>query len=143
MNAFDHHVSAPVDASSSALVEALIEDKAMQDRRDLRRRHLMFHLRVYDADTRREIGALTDVSPDGMMVTGERRMTLGQKRRMYMELPRALSAHEHIEFSAVVAWSSNEVNPAFYDTGFRDLVVDPEDRAALIQLMEEFDLKDV
>lgn len=115
----------------------------MQDRRDLRRRHLMFHLRVYDADTGEEMGALTDLSPDGLMVTGEKRLTLGRTFEMYMELPQALSPSGRIEFTAKVAWSSNDVNPAFYDTGFRDLEVDDEARAALTQLMEEFDLQDV
>lgn len=115
----------------------------MQERRDIRRRHLMFHLRVYDADTGRELGALADLSPDGLMITGEQRLTLGRTFSMYMELPRALSARQRIEFSARVAWSSNDVNPAFYDTGFSDLEVDSEDRAALTQLMEEFDLQDV
>lgn len=114
----------------------------MQDRRDIRRRHLMFHLRVYDADTGRELGALTDLSPDGMMVTGERRLTLGRTFDMYMKLPPALSARERIDFTAKVAWSSNDINPGFYDTGFRDLEVDPEDRAALGLLMEKFDLQD-
>jgi len=115
----------------------------MQERRDIRRRHLMFHLRVYDADTDRELGALTDLSPDGLMITGEQRLTLGRTLDMYMELPRALSPKGRIEFSAKVAWTSNDVNPAFYDTGFRDLEVDSEDRAALSTLMEEFDLQDV
>lgn len=115
----------------------------MQERRDIHRRHLMFHLRVYDADSGRELGTLTDVSPEGLLVTGDRRLTLGRRFRMFMQLPPALAAHERIDFAATVAWSSNEVNPAFHDTGFRDLELDEADRAVLEALMDEFDLREM
>ena len=115
----------------------------MVERRDIQRRHLMFHLRVYDADSGRELGTLTDVSPEGLMVTGEQRLTLGRRFRMFMRLPPALSSHPEIEFAATVAWSSNEINPAFWDTGFRDLELDDDDREVLKALMDEFDLRDV
>lgn len=115
----------------------------MPERRDIHRRHLMFHLRVYDTDSGHELGTLTDVSPDGLMVTGERRLTLGRRFHMFMRLPPALSAHERIDFSATVAWSSNEANPAFHDSGFRDLELDDKDREVLESLMDEFDLREV
>ena len=115
----------------------------MEKRRDIHRRHLMFHLRVFDADSGRELGTLTDVSPGGLMVTGEQRLTLGRRFHMFMRLPPALSAHPKIEFAATVAWSSNEVNPAFWDSGFRDLELEDADRQVLEGLMDEFDLRDV
>ncbi len=114
----------------------------MQERRDIHRRHLMFHLRVYDADSGRELGTLTDVSPEGLLVTGDRRLTLGRRFRMFMRLPPALTARERIDFSATVAWSNNQANPAFHDTGFRDLELDGEDRGILESLMDEFDLRE-
>lgn len=115
----------------------------MQERRDIHRRHLMFHLRVYDADSERELGTLTDISPGGLLVTGEQRLTLGRRFSMFMRLPPALSVRERIDFSATVAWSSNEVNPAFHDTGFRDLELNDADREVLESLMDEFDLREV
>lgn len=114
----------------------------MQERRGFRRRHLMFHLRVYQADTGLELGTLVNVSPDGLMITGEHRCTLDRDFTMYMALPASISQRERVDFSAQVAWSNNDVNPEFYDTGFRNLELDPVDREALMRLMEEFDIQD-
>ncbi|MDX1610117.1 MAG: PilZ domain-containing protein [Halofilum sp. (in: g-proteobacteria)] len=114
----------------------------MQERRDYQRRHLMFHLRVYDADSGQELGTLADVSPDGLMVTGERRLTLGRRFNLFMRLPPALTGSDRIEFSATVAWSGNDASPVFYDSGFRDLELDDDDFRVLKGLMDEFDLRD-
>lgn len=114
----------------------------MQERRGFRRRHLMFHLRVYQADTGLELGTLVNLSPDGLMITGEHRCTIGSTFNMYMALPAGVAQRDRVDFSAQVAWSNNDVNPEFYDTGFRNLEVDPVDREALVRLMEEFDLQD-
>lgn len=114
----------------------------MQERRDFRRRHLMFHLRVYHADTGLELGTLVNLSMDGLMITGEHRCTVGKSFNMYMVLPAGVSQRERIDFSAEVAWSNNDVNPEFYDTGFRTLQVDSVDREALVRLMDEFDMQD-
>jgi hypothetical protein len=114
----------------------------MEERRAIRRRHLMFHLRVFDAASGEPLGNLVDITPNGLMITGERACAPGERRRLRMHLPVPVFDRADLEFSATVVWSSDELSPGLFDTGFRDLEMDHADRGRLERLIDEYDLRD-
>ncbi len=112
------------------------------ERRELKRRHLMFLLRVFDAETGAQLGCLTDISSAGLMVTGERPLSVDRRYRLQMRMPPGVEGGREFEFPATVAWVAGDVHPDFVDIGFRDLELTTEQRAALTNLIEEFELAD-
>lgn len=109
-----------------------------ENRRGVPRRHLAIDLGVYDADTGDQLGDLVDIHPNGLMITGEHHLEPGARRRLQVRLPQPVNGQHRFEFAATVAWSGNDVYPGVYDTGFRDLRVDPLQREKLEVLIEQF-----
>jgi len=114
----------------------------MQDRRAVRRRHLMFHLRVFEAGSGEPLGNLVDITPQGLMLTGDHACTVGERMQLRMHLPIEVCHQAELQFAATVAWSTDELSPGLYDTGFRDLEIEKDDRARLETLIDEYDLRD-
>jgi len=114
----------------------------MHDRRTLRRRHLMFHLRVFDAGTGEHLGNLFDITPDGLMSNSERALRPGDRRALEMHLPVDILGAEHIAFTGTVAWSNDDICPGLYDTGFRDLEMAAAHRDRLETMIDEFGMRD-
>jgi hypothetical protein len=92
---------------------------SMSDRRKLKRRHLVYYLRVYNARSRRLLGHLVDVSSDGIMVMSDRRLRLGRTATLRMVLPATPRRGRAIEFEATSVWHRRDVNPDFWDVGFQ------------------------
>lgn len=112
------------------------------ERREAQRRHLMFLLRVFDAETGAQLGCITDISSAGLMVTGERPLSVDRTYRLQMRMPPGVDDGREFEFPATVAWVADDVHPDFYDIGFRDLDLGADQRAALADLIEAFELRD-
>ncbi len=102
-------------------IENIIDD----DRRALRRRHLIFYLRVWDLATEKLLGHVVDISVDGVMVISEEPIETGKTFDLEMRWHDPDGTPKTIRFKGQSRWSSNDVNPAFYDTGF--LLLDPSD----------------
>ncbi|WP_067561037.1 PilZ domain-containing protein [Halofilum ochraceum] len=112
------------------------------ERREVPRRHLMFLLRVFDAETGAQLGCITDISSAGLMVTGERPLSVDRTYRLQMRMPPGVDGGREFEFPATVAWVADDVHPDFCDIGFRDLELTAEQRTALTDLIEAFELRD-
>jgi len=90
----------------------------MPDRRKVKRRHLLYYLRVFDRNTGRQLGHLVDITPEGIMLMSERPIRVGRTIAMKMMLPGA-SGERAVEFEATSLWTGQDINPDFHDTGFR------------------------
>ena len=53
----------------------------MKDRRKTKRRYLLYYMRIYDTDTREQIGNLVDITAKGMMIVNPRPLIEGQTYR--------------------------------------------------------------
>lgn len=110
----------------------------MKERRRLPRRHLMFHLRVFDTVSGEYVGNLFDISHDGLMIVGEEPMVTGQRRSLEMRLPVELYGRGRVEFAATPAWIRNDIQPTLYDIGLGDLRMEDSDRDVLERLIAEY-----
>lgn len=98
----------------------------------------MFHLRVFDAATGEHIGNLADISPQGLMITGEHELPRGQRLSLEMRVPIGRRGGERLFFRATVVWSSNDVWVGLYDSGLANLEIDDARRVILEKMIEEY-----
>ena len=113
----------------------------MAERRKVKRRHLIYYLRVFDRISGRQLGHLVDLTPDGMMLMSERPVRVGRTIGCKMVLPGG-SDEQTIEFDATSLWTAEDVNPDFYDTGFKFEKISPADLAQIETLIDDYGFRD-
>jgi hypothetical protein len=114
----------------------------MPERRGLKRRHLLYYLRVFDQSTGRQIGHLVDITKEGMMVMSERPIRPGRTLSLRMMLPEEVSKEAAVEFEATSLWTGQDINPEFYDTGFKVTNITRRQLAMLETLIEDYGFRD-
>jgi len=112
------------------------------ERRKLKRRHLLYYLRVYNAQTGRLLGHLVDISPGGVMVMSQCRRRIGRTVTLRMVLPNQPRRMKVVEFEATTKWCRRDVNPDFWDTGFETTKLTRKQAAALETLVEDYGFRD-
>jgi len=88
------------------------------DKRKVKRRHLIYYLRVFSRNTGEMIGHMVDVTPEGIMLISEKPIELNTKYQLRMDLPVEIWGTQHLDFEAKSLWGRRDVNPDFYNTGF-------------------------
>ena len=89
------------------------------DKRQLKRWHLIYYLRVFADDTKAFVGHAVDISPGGLKLVSEWPIPVGRIFGMWMEIPREEGTPQRISFRGEALWSERDGNPRFYNTGFR------------------------
>lgn len=99
------------------------EELADDNQRSVPRRHLIYYLRVFNAENNELIGNLVDISTKGIMVVSDRKLDTGKHFRLRMVLPDTVEGTKEVEFEADSRWCQSDTNSAFFDTGFE--LIDP------------------
>ncbi|MEA2103752.1 MAG: PilZ domain-containing protein [Candidatus Cloacimonadota bacterium] len=90
----------------------------MNNKRQLKRRHLIYYLRVFDRDKDKLIGHLADINQKGCMLISTKKIEINKEFNMKMLLPNPIMGSEELIFSTHSKWSKKDINPDFYLTGF-------------------------
>lgn len=114
----------------------------MVEKRSIKRRHLIFYLRVFDSDSQAFLGFLGDISQDGMMLIAEHPMEAGQQLNIEMRLPQAVFGQKTLMMQASVRRTSPDVNPDFHVVGLQLKDLSAEDVALIGELVERVGFKD-
>lgn len=109
----------------------------MAKSRVLERRHLIYYLEVYDLETGRQLGHLVDITTRGIKLVSKEKIPLKQTFILKLMLPSGYFKESEIHFEAKSLWSSNDVNPDFYDTGFEVTSLSTEERKIMRKLVEQ------
>jgi len=88
----------------------------MQEKRKLKRRHLIYYLRVFEKNADQPIGHMVDISDEGMMLISED--------------------------PAESRWCREDENPDFYNTGFQLIHPSPEHIKITGHLVQKFCFKE-
>lgn len=108
------------------------------DKRQIERRHLIYYMRVWDADKDILLGHLADVSTDGMMIVGETQIEIDKEYSLKMLLPSVTGEKEPFEFKATSCWSSNDINQQFFDTGFQFTDISSDTVERIIRMINDY-----
>ena len=98
----------------------------MSEHRTLQRWHLILYLRVFDRDSMHVIGHVVDLNTDGLMLVSDKPLPVGKEYRLMMEIPQDDGAKKALNFSATSLWCKPDINPDFFDTGFKLVEADAE-----------------
>jgi len=88
------------------------------DRRTTKRRHLIYYLRVWDLKTEQLLGHIVDINTGGFMLISEKQIEPDQTFELEIRWNTPDKEELRIQFQAISRWSTNDVNPAFFDSGF-------------------------
>jgi len=89
------------------------------DRRNVMRRHLIYYLRVWDLKTKKLLGHIVDINSGGFMLISEKKIEPEHTFDLEIHWKTPGDDEIKLQFQAESRWSSNDVNPAFFDTGFK------------------------
>ncbi|MBK5935930.1 MAG: PilZ domain-containing protein [Halorhodospira halophila] len=111
-------------------------------RRGEKRSHLLYYLPVHDGNDGTRLGVLGDLSPDGLLLIGDRAFTPGQRLQLQIrgEPGSEIAGDVRIDVTAEARWSAPDVNPAYTATGFRLANPDERTRHAIETLLHDLGL---
>lgn len=110
-------------------------------RRKLKRRHLIYYLRLFDRISEQLVGHLVDITTKGIKVLSEEPLEVDKRYQFEMVLPEDMG-NERITFDATSIHCEEDVNPDFYATGFRIDQIESSHAELINQLIEEFGFRD-
>ena len=114
----------------------------MEQQRKLKRRHLIFFLNVYEVESGNLIGHVVDINSEGLMLVSEEIIPTDKNYHLKIRLPLEENKSKYITFRADSLWSKNDVNPVFYDTGFKFTEVSIKDTLAIAEIIKQFGFND-
>ncbi len=110
--------------------------------RSLKRRHLIYYLEVYDDGANELLGHLVDLTTTGLKLVSKQRIPTNRTYRLRMMLPEGYFSQKDLYFEAQSMWSSNDINPDFYDTGFSAPKMDPTAQNIILDLVSQISFND-
>ena len=112
----------------------------MEERRKLKRRHIMFYSRVFDRKTGKQLGYLGNLTPEGIMIISEEPIDVDQHISLRIDLPEAVYLQSVLLFEACSRWCTPDVDPRFYNTGFELTSILPADLILIGQIVKDFEV---
>ena len=104
----------------------------MQERRHLDRKYLAVYSRIFDRNSGRVLGYLSDLSLKGVMVISDDPLIEKTPFSLRFDLPDPpLFSTDHLNMEARVAWCSPDIDPSFYNIGFEFISVSEEEKVRL------------
>lgn len=114
----------------------------MRDNRKLKRRHLIYYLKVMDRDSDSLLGFLVDITTKGIMIMSEEPIKAGRIFHLKILLPTDDMNKKHLIFDAKSLWSEQSVNTDFYDTGFELINVNTKDFESIDKIIYKLGFND-
>jgi hypothetical protein len=112
------------------------------DRRTIKRRHLIYYLRVWWLDENIPLGHVVDINTEGLMLISEKPVPTGQEMQLEIRLPDPQGELKPAHFKAICRWSDKDINTAFYDSGFEFTEKSPSAVETLQKMIEEYGFTD-
>ena len=114
----------------------------MGTHRDLKRRHLLFDLKVFDRDSHTLVGHMVDVTTRGMMVVSETALSVDREYRLQLGLPPGLRGGDRWDMTARSVWTGRDANPALHGAGLKFVGFTRRDEQLLQDLIDTYALND-
>ena len=114
----------------------------MAERRKLKRRHLLYYLRVHSAPEGQLVGHVADITPEGLMLMTERELPIGETLSLRMTMPGDPGERNSLEFEATSLWCRRDINPDFWDVGFKTEGLSRAQAGVIETLIDDYGFRD-
>ena len=110
----------------------------MVERRRLERRHILFYSRVFDRKTGVFLGYLGNMNAGGMMLISEDPLETDCKYLLRIDLPDENYILPVLNFEAKSVWCKKDIDPNFYNTGFKFAEISEEAKQVIDQITIDY-----
>ncbi len=116
----------------------------MKDKRKTKRKYLLYYMRVFDIDSQSPLplGNLVDITPKGAMLVSEKPLPVDVIFHLRLEVTDDVAEKPFIEFGAKSLWCKPDVDPHFYNTGFKILDLSSEDAKIVQRIVDVYGFRD-
>lgn len=114
----------------------------MPEKRKIKRRFLLYYMRVFEGTTRKQMGNLVDITPRGIMIVCDKPIPENRFMKLRLELSNEVSEKPHMEFLAISKWCKPDLNPSMYSVGFEIMEIEKEDAKIIDRIVSEFGFRD-
>lgn len=112
------------------------------ERRKLPRKYLMVYSRVFNRDTGKIIGYLSDLSHQGAMIISDDPLPENVMMHLRFDLPDPpLFSAEHLNLNARVAWCKPDIDPAFKNIGFEFGAITDEQQKIIEDMIVAYEFR--
>ncbi|PKN93306.1 MAG: hypothetical protein CVU44_10465 [Chloroflexi bacterium HGW-Chloroflexi-6] len=117
-------------------------EKKMDERRKFPRKYLMVYSRVFDRESGKVLGYLSDMNLSGAMIISDDPMVEGVVLSLRFDLPDPpLFSTDRLNLPARVAWCQPDIDPAFYNIGFQFGTVTAEQAKIIGEMIEAYEFR--
>ena len=117
-------------------------DDSLEDRRTINRKHVAYYTRVFNAESKDQLGSLGDITTGGFMLISEHPIEVPKTYRVQIELSSDVAEKGYIEFLATSLWSKPDVEPSYFNTGFKAAKISTEDKAIIKRILNLYGIRD-
>jgi hypothetical protein len=114
----------------------------MQERRNKNRKNLAVYSRVFDRDSGKVLGYLSDLTQKGAMIISDSPISENTNYNLRFDLPDpALFSTDHLNLDARAAWCSPDIDPAFFNVGFEFIKISPPESRIIEEMIVAYEFK--
>ncbi len=114
----------------------------MEERRKLKRRHIMFYSRIFDRKTGKLLGYLGNITTEGIMIISDEPIQVNFLYKLRMDLPEYIYQKSVLNFLGNSVWCKNDIDPNFFNTGFRLTKISKVDQGIISEFINDYGLSD-
>jgi PilZ domain len=114
----------------------------MDERRKIKRRHLLYYGRIYDDTAQKLLGYLVDITESGFMLLSDEPFPTGETRRFKLEVTEDVGKRPYINFTAKSIWCEPDIDPSHFDVGYEIAEIKPEDKELVLTIIEKYGFRD-
>lgn len=90
----------------------------MEEKRCIERIRCYYYLKVYNKESKEDIGSITDISAKGMRLVSENPFQLDTLCHFKIKLPEGYILGDAFDIDAEARWCKRKKNEMFYESGF-------------------------
>lgn len=113
-----------------------------EQRRNIKRRNLIYYLEAYCKVTRKLIGHVADLTSEGVLLVSEEEMKVGEELTLVIFLPDFVLGVKYLTLGVECVRCIEEKNKDYYNLGFKVTDLHPDDEDVIEQAIEEYGFKD-
>ncbi|MBC8503660.1 MAG: PilZ domain-containing protein [Anaerolineales bacterium] len=113
----------------------------MDERRTLKRQHIMFYSRVFDRQTGAFMGYLGNLTENGAMIISEEDLETDKVFNLRIDLPEDIYGKPVLNLSARSVWCKRDIDPNFFNIGFSLKEISEDDQELIVQIVADYGLQ--
>ena len=96
---------------------------------------------MFDRKTGRLLGYLGNITTEGIMIISEEPLEVDGEYKLRMDLPDDLYQKAVLNFDALSMWCQPDIDPNFYNTGFRLIGISEHEKEIVNQILGDYEIK--